>query len=86
MKLIAICLLAAICISGLMPPKAEAAVCADGVYRAGCAGPNGAVTVQKAPYYKPPTYYHPPSVTCASGVYHAGCAGPNGAVITKKNY
>ena len=27
--------------------KANAAVCADGVYRAGCAGPRGAVVVRK---------------------------------------
>jgi hypothetical protein len=86
MKFSAICMLTAICVSSLMPPKAEAAVCADGVYRAGCAGPNGAVVVHKAPYYRPPTYYHPHTVTCASGVYRAGCAGPNGAVVVRKNY
>jgi hypothetical protein len=28
-------------------PSAQAAVCAKGVYRAGCAGPNGAVAVRK---------------------------------------
>ena len=28
---------------------ANAAVCADGVYRAGCAGPRGAVVVRKPP-------------------------------------
>ena len=28
-------------------PSAEAAVCAKGVYRAGCAGPNGAVAVRR---------------------------------------
>lgn len=33
---------------------ANAAVCADGVYRAGCAGPRGAVVVRKPP----------PTVTC----------------------
>lgn len=83
MKPLAIYLLAAICI---FPLKANAAVCADGVYRAGCAGPNGAMVVHKDPYYKPPAYYHAPAVTCASGVYRAGCAGPNGAVVTKKVY
>jgi hypothetical protein len=29
------------------PGTASAAVCADGVYRAGCAGPRGAVVVRK---------------------------------------
>jgi hypothetical protein len=28
-------------------PAAEAAVCARGVYRAGCVGPNGAVVVRR---------------------------------------
>jgi len=28
-------------------PTAEAAVCAAGVYRAGCVGPNGAVVVRR---------------------------------------
>ena len=57
---------------------ASAVVCAEGVVRAGCAGPNGAVAVKKpAPVRKPP-------VTCAAGVYRAGCVGPNGAVVTRK--
>jgi len=30
-------------------PEANAVVCARGVYRAGCAGPNGAVGVRRAP-------------------------------------
>ena len=29
---------------------AQAVVCARGVYRAGCAGPRGAVVVHRAPY------------------------------------
>jgi hypothetical protein len=69
--------------------------CASGVYRAGCAGPNGAVVVHKQPYYRPPapyyrpptTYYRPPgAVHCANGVYRAGCAGPNGAAVVRKPY
>lgn len=34
--------------------KANAVVCARGVYRAGCVGPNGAVGVRRpiAPYYR----------------------------------
>ncbi len=31
------------------PSAAQAAVCAKGVYRAGCAGPNGAVTTTRKP-------------------------------------
>src|SRR6266446_1610434 len=44
----------------------HAAACANGVYRAGCVGPNGAAVVHKAPRTKP----H--SVSCANGVYLAG--------------
>lgn len=59
----------------VVPSSAWAAACANGVYRAGCAGPNGAVVVKKAP---------PPQVTCAKGVYREGCAGPNGAVVRRR--
>ena len=38
--------------------ESYAAACANGVYRAGCAGPNGAVVVKKKP---------PASVSCAKG-------------------
>jgi hypothetical protein len=31
------------------PSSAQAAVCAKGVYHAGCAGPNGAVTTTRKP-------------------------------------
>ncbi len=71
-------------------PTASAAACANGVYRAGCVGPNGAVGVHKGYYahgryypYRPP----PPPVHaggCAAGVYRAGCAGPNGAVVVRR--
>ncbi|MBI3699839.1 MAG: hypothetical protein HY242_05260 [Afipia sp.] len=47
-----ICLAAAFVFSGAMvlePTNANAVVCADGVQRAGCAGPNGAVVVKKPP-------------------------------------
>ena len=60
------------------PQPAYAVTCANGVYRAGCAGPNGAAVVRKTP---PPP---PRTVTCANGVYRAGCAGPNGAAVIKK--
>ena len=57
-------------------PQAHAVVCAKGVYRAGCAGPNGAAVVRKAP----------PRVTCAKGVYRAGCVGPNGGAVVRRPY
>jgi hypothetical protein len=60
-----------------MPRSAHAVTCANGVYRAGCAGPNGAAVVRKPP--APPA-----TVTCANGVYRAGCAGPNGATVIRK--
>jgi hypothetical protein len=60
-----------------LAPEASAVVCGAGPYRAGCAGPNGAV-VARRPY---PHYGR--GVTCARGVYRAGCAGPNGAVIRR---
>ena len=67
---------AAFGILGLVPSASWAVTCAAGVYRAGCAGPNGAAVVKKAP--------PPPTVTCAKGVYREGCAGPNGAVVRKR--
>jgi len=43
--------------SAIAPNEASAVVCARGVYRAGCAGPNGAVVVRKpvvvAPVVRP---------------------------------
>ena len=57
--------------------RVEAAACANGVYRAGCTGPNGTAVVRKAPPVRKP-------VTCANGVYRAGCVGPNGAVGVRK--
>ena len=67
---------------------AHALVCGRGFYRAGCAGPNGAVVVRRpgygagyAPGYGP--VYRRPFVNCARGPYRAGCAGPNGVVIRR---
>jgi len=34
-------------------PEAGAVVCARGVYRAGCAGPNGAVVAHRGVYGRP---------------------------------
>ena len=56
----------------------HAVVCANGVYRAGCAGPNGAAVVHK------PVHRARPPVTCTNGVYRAGCVGPNGAAAVRK--
>jgi hypothetical protein len=58
------------------PRPAQAVTCANGVYRAGCAGPNGAAVVHKNP--------PPKTVNCVNGVYRAGCAGPNGAAVIRK--
>jgi hypothetical protein len=72
--------------------QGHAAGCVNGVYRAGCAGPNGAAVVRK-PYAEPYHHYHyvaphhyverRPGVNCASGPYREGCAGPNGAVVRR---
>ena len=59
--------------------QSHAAACANGVYRAGCAGPNGAAVVRKSTPAKP-------AVSCAKGVYRAGCAGPNGAAVVRRPY
>ncbi|MBV8613660.1 MAG: hypothetical protein JOY66_07775 [Acetobacteraceae bacterium] len=73
-----VALIGAVMISLAAP--AHAVTCANGVYRAGCAGPNGAVVTRKpTPYQRPPG-----TVTCANGVYRAGCAGPNGAAVVRK--
>lgn len=66
---------AALAIFGLAHSTSWAVTCAKGVYRAGCAGPNGAAVVKKPP---------PAQVTCAKGVYREGCAGPNGAVVRRR--
>jgi hypothetical protein len=59
--------------------QSHAAACANGVYRAGCVGPNGAAVVRKPAKAKPHS-----SVSCANGVYRAGCVGPNGAAVVRK--
>jgi hypothetical protein len=59
----------------LIATDASAAVCARGVYRAGCAGPRGAVVARRpvaAPRIVAPTVVTP-RVVCARGVYRAGC-------------
>jgi hypothetical protein len=59
--------------------QSHAAACVNGVYRAGCVGPNGAAVVRKPARVRP-------TVTCADGVYRAGCVGPNGAAVVRKPY
>lgn len=94
-----ILLTAAIALGTLAPVRqASAVTCANGVYRAGCVGPNGAAIVRKPPPYAayprphyvqpPPVTYHrrPPTVACARGPYRAGCVGPNGAVVVRRPY
>jgi hypothetical protein len=54
---------------------AHAAACVNGVYRAGCTGPNGTAVIRKPP----PVHRH---VTCANGVYRAGGVGPNGLLAS----
>ena len=67
--------------------QVRAVTCVNGAYRAGCAGPHGAVAVHKAPYRAPyRTPYRGHSVTCANGVYRAGCVGPHGAAVVRKPY
>ena len=60
----------------LSATEANAVVCARGVYRAGCAGPRGAVVAPR-PVAAPRVVVAPrvvaPRVVCARGVYRAGC-------------
>ncbi|HEY2255132.1 MAG TPA: hypothetical protein VGI11_05790 [Variovorax sp.] len=72
---------AALGVLAMIPLDSGAVTCAAGVYRAGCAGPNGAAVVRRPP---PPVYHPPAHVTCVNGVYRAGCAGPNGAAAVRK--
>jgi hypothetical protein len=69
----------------MLAQPSHAAVCANGVYRAGCVGPNGAVGVRKAYPHHYGYGYHG-SVNCAHGPYRAGCAGPHGAAVVRRPY
>jgi hypothetical protein len=77
MKHIAFGVMVAIGVFAFGQQQSHAAACANGVYRAGCAGPNGAAVVKKKP---------PASVSCAKGAYRAGCVGPNGAAAVRRPY
>ncbi len=87
MRHFATAVLGAACVLAFVAP-ASAVTCANGVYRAGCAGPNGAAVARKPYAAPPPAYYHapPPRASCASGPYRAGCAGPNGGAVVRKPY
>ena len=67
----------------LLPVSAMAVECVNGVYRAGCVGPNGAASVNKQTGVTHST--NSGQVRCADGVYRAACTGPNGgtAVIRR---
>jgi len=80
MKYVALVVVIALGTFGLAQ-QSHAAACANGVYRAGCVGPNGAAVVRK-----PPRTNTRSSVSCANGVYRAGCVGPNGAAVVRKPY
>jgi hypothetical protein len=49
MKAILYAALGAVLLLAALPVDANAVVCAKGVYRAGCAGPHGAVTTARRP-------------------------------------
>jgi hypothetical protein len=67
----------------MLPASALAVECVNGIYRAGCAGPNGAASVNKNTGATHSTSTG--GVNCAEGRYAAGCKGPNGgaAVIRR---
>jgi hypothetical protein len=69
----------------MLAQPSHAAACVNGVYRAGCVGPNGAVGVRK-PYAHHYGYTHHGAVSCAHGPYRAGCAGPHGAAVVRRPY
>jgi hypothetical protein len=69
----------------MLAQPSHAAACANGVYRAGCVGPNGAVGVRKSyPHHYGYGYHRP--VNCAHGPYRAGCVGPHGAAVVRRPY
>jgi hypothetical protein len=69
----------------MLAQPSHAATCVNGVYRAGCVGPNGAVGVRK-PYPHHYGYRHHGAVSCAHGPYRAGCVGPHGGAVVRRPY
>jgi len=80
MKNLAVVIMIAVSTLAFTQQQTHAASCVNGVYRAGCAGPNGAAVVRK------PAASKSSSVSCAKGVYRAGCVGPNGAAVVRRPY
>src|ERR1700720_1197531 len=88
-KMKRVALAAILALGGLaLTQPAHAVVCAAGVVRAGCVGPNGAAVVRRpvpiprpVVVARPAVVARPGAVRCAAGVYRAGCVGPNGAVV-----
>jgi hypothetical protein len=78
MKSLAVVIMIAVSTLAFAQQETHAASCVNGVYRAGCAGPNGAAVVRKPAKSS--------SVSCAKGVYRAGCVGPNGAAVVRRPY
>jgi hypothetical protein len=64
----------------LLPASALAVECVNGVYRAGCAGPNGAASVNK----ETGATHSTGQVKCADGVYRTACVGPHGAAVIRR--
>jgi hypothetical protein len=57
MKSILCAALGAVLLLAALPVEANAVVCAKGVYRAGCAGPRGAVVAPRGAVVAPRCYY-----------------------------
>jgi hypothetical protein len=57
MKAILYAALGAVLVLAALPVEANAVVCARGVYRAGCAGPHGAVVAPRRAVVAPRCYY-----------------------------
>lgn len=70
MKYILVCFGLLTSAAALAPTDASAMVCARGVYRAGCVGPNGAVAVRRG-VYGPRVGMYGPRV----GMYGRGVRG-----------
>ena len=78
MRATIICL-AAVAGLALASAASGAVTCAAGEHRAGCVGPNGAVTATR-----PPDNGHRGLVRCADGAYRTACMAPNGAIVGPK--
>lgn len=68
----------------IMPPRAHAVICVNGITHTGCVASHGDAKLPEPP--RPPVAHAAPSgaTTCVNGVSHVGCKGPNGAVTPQK--